>query len=130
MRYFVFFFLMYFISCSSPDNPHFESASDFILLNEETSPNELFKYYEYQFDNGAFGYSRVFWSLVKTTSVNPDLSKSLIPDGYQIKGWSESNELILEKWEPYYYKSEEIDLSNGMEFLGVKIVVLNEDTSS
>lgn len=90
----------------------------------------MFKYYEYQFNTGAFGYSRVFWSLVKTSSVNPDLSKSLIPDGYQIKGWSESDELILEKWEPYYYKSEEIDLSSGMEFLGVKIVVLNEDTTN
>ena len=129
MRYFIFLFCLYFISCSSPDNPHFESASDFVLLNKATSPNELFQYYEYKFDTGAFGYSRVFWSVVKTSSVNPDLSKSLIPDGYQIKGWSEGNELILEKWEPYYYKSEEIDLATGMEFLDVKIIVLNEDAS-
>jgi|TARA_R100000541_G_scaffold58647_2_gene70176 hypothetical protein len=130
MRYFLFFFLMYFVACSSPDNPHFETATDFILLNKENSPNELYKYYEYQFNTGAFGYSRVFWSVVKANSLNPDLSKSLIPDGYHIKGWSENNELILEEWEPYYYKSEEVDLSSGMEFLGVKIIVLSEDTTS
>lgn len=121
---------MCFISCSSPDNPHYETASDFVLLNKENSPNELFKYFEYQFDTGAFGYSRVFWSVIDADSKNPDLAKSLIPDGYKIKGWSENSELILEKWEPYYYKSEEVELSSGMEFLGVKIIVLNEDTSS
>ena len=72
----------------------------------------------------------MFWSVVKANSLNPDLSKSLIPDEYHIKGWSENNELILEEWEPYYYKSEEVDLSSGMEFLGVKIIVLSEDTTS
>ena len=119
------FIVVISVSCSSPDKPHYRKASDFILLHEESSPNEEFKYYEYQFDTGAFGYSRVFWAVVNANEPNKDLSKSLIPDGYKIIGWSKDNELLLEEWEPYYYKSEEIELSNGMDLFGIKIKLLD-----
>jgi len=32
----------------------------FVLISDSISPNKKHKYYEYQFDNGGFGYSRVF----------------------------------------------------------------------
>lgn len=126
-KYMLYCLLFISVSCTSPENPHYKSDPDFILLNEEISPNKDFKYYEYQFNTGAYGYSRVFWSIVNTDENNSDLSKSLIPDGYKIIGWSMDSELLLEEWEPYYYKSEEIKLLDGMELSGVKIKLSDSD---
>jgi hypothetical protein len=47
----------------------------------------------------------------------------LLPDGYKAAGWTEENEARIEKWEPYYYKSEEVELKSGDTFLGVKLIV-------
>lgn len=99
---------------------HSLKGADFVLISESISPNKKHKYYEYQFDNGGFGYSRVFWSVIENNENKYDLKKGLIPDGFKIVGWTNENELILEKWEPYY-EIKKTKLKNGIELNGVKI---------
>lgn len=104
---------------------HSLKESSFILISESTSPNLKYRYYEYQFDNGGFGHSRVFWSVVDNNEdKEQDLIKGLIPDGYKIKGWTNNDKLIIEKWEPYY-KIEKTELKSGTEINGV-IITLTE----
>lgn len=105
---------------------HYEHSlkdANFVLISESISPNLKYKYYEYQFDNGGFGYSRVFWSVIENTKNKYDLEKGLIPDGFKIKGWTNENELILEKWEPYY-EINKVELKSGTNFNGVKITLV------
>lgn len=92
-----------------------------IIMKSEVSPNEKFQFFEYQFDNGGLGYSRVFWSVIKNDVTIKELQHGLLPDGYRAVGWTEKNELIVEKWEPYYYKSEDINLKSGSIFNKVKL---------
>ncbi len=47
-----------------------------IILSDSISPNEKYKYYEYQFDKGGLGYSRIFWSVIKNNE--NDFGKGLI----------------------------------------------------
>ena len=44
-------------------------------------------------------------------------------NGYKTVGWTNNSELIVEKWTPYYYKSDSVELKSGMQFNGTKIVV-------
>ena len=101
---------------------HSLKDSSFVLISESISPNKKHKYYEYQFDNGGFGYSRVFWSVNVNNENKSDLKKGLIPDGFKIKGWTTENELILEKWNPYY-KIKKTELKSGTKMNGVKITL-------
>ncbi len=95
--------------------------SSFILLKEEKSPNEEYKLFEYQFNNGGFGNSRVFWSVIKNNPKERGIEKGILPDGYKAIEWTTNNELVIEKWEPYYYKDKEVVLNSGDEFNGVKL---------
>ena len=101
---------------------HSLKDANFVLISESISPNKKNKYYEYQFDNGGFGYSRVFWSVIENNKNKSDLEKGLIPDGFKIKGWTTENELILEKWNPYY-EIKKTELKSGTEINGVKITL-------
>jgi hypothetical protein len=103
---------------------HSLKDADFVLISDSISPNRKYKYYEYQFDNGGFGYSRVFWSVIENKEIESDLQKGLIPDGFKIVSWTNENELILEKWEPYY-EIKKTELKNGMKINGVKISLAN-----
>ncbi len=85
--------------------------SSFVLLKSQISPNKKFQFFEYQFDNGGFGYSRVFWSVIKNDSTVYELENGLLPDGYKAIAWTFDNELLIEKWEPYYYKDKEVKLT-------------------
>lgn len=104
------------------DSEHDLKDKSFNLISDSISPNKKYKYYEYQFDNGGFGYSRVFWSVIENKENNSDLEKGLIPDGFKIVGWTNDNELFLEKWEPYYVISK-TELKNGTKLNGVKITL-------
>lgn len=95
--------------------------SSFVLLKSQISPNEKFQFFEYQFDNGGFGYSRVFWSVIKNDSTIMALEKGLLPDGYKIIEWTDDNELLIEKWEPYFYKDKEVELTDKSIINEVKI---------
>ena len=91
------------------------------ILSESTSPNQKYKYYEYQFDNGGFGYSRVFWSVIENKENKNDLKKGILPNGYRIVEWNNESELILEKWKPYYETNTAYELEGKTEFNGIKI---------
>lgn len=93
------------------------------ILSESISPDNKYKYYEYQFDNGGFGYSRVFWSVIKNNENKNDLEKELIPNGYKIIKWNNNGELILQKWKPYYESNTTYELNGKTELNGIKIKI-------
>ena len=115
--------ILFFVSCSDDETGHFIIDEHFVLLKDSVSPNGEYKYLTYQYDTGAFGYSRVFWSVIRVGDEGKDILREKIPDGYKIKGWTENNELELIKWEPYYYKDDYVDLKTGSEFKGIKLIV-------
>jgi len=118
----VLLLLLFYASCSSTPK-HYRDDENFVLISEKESPNDEYKIIEYQFDNGALGYSRLFWAIIPSNNTKIDLYKYLLPDGYKATAWTNENAAIIEKWEPYYYKSEELDLKSGDIFNGVKIII-------
>jgi hypothetical protein len=120
---FVFIIIIFVLNISCFGFKHYRTNSDFILIEDIESPNREFQIVIYNFDIGALGYSRVFWAIVPMKNINVNMAKYLLPDGYKAIGWTEQNELLIEKWEPYYYKQKEIDLKTGDFYLGVKLVV-------
>jgi hypothetical protein len=101
---------------------HSLEDDNFVLISESISPNKKNKYYVYQFDNGGFGFSRAYWSVIKNDNNSNNIKKGIIPNGYKIIGWTNNNVLILEKWTPYY-SFEKTDLKNGMDLNGVKTLI-------
>ena len=75
----------------------------------------------YRFDAGAFGDGRVFWAVTPADATKPNLVNYELPDGYKANGWTADNELIVEKWEPYYYRQKLGELKTGDTFNGVKV---------
>lgn len=94
------------------------------ILSESISPDKKYKYYEYQFDNGGFGYSRVFWSVIKNEENKNNLENGLIPNGYKIIEWNNDSELILQKWKPYYESNTNYELDGKTELNGIKIKII------
>ena len=94
------------------------------ILSDSISPDRKYKYYEYQFDNGGFGYSRVFWSVIKNDKNKNNLENGLIPNGYKIIGWNNNSKLILKKWKPYYESNTNYELNGKGEFNGIKITII------
>ncbi len=84
------------------NSEHSLNESSINILAESISPDKKYKYYEYQFDNGGLGYSRVFWSVIKNEKNLTDLKEGIIPNGYKIVKWKDDNVLVLKKWKPYY----------------------------
>lgn len=103
------------------NSEHSLNESDLIILSDSISPNKKYKYYEYQFDKGGLGYSRIFWSVIENNEKENDLGKGLIPQGYKIIGWNEKNELILSKWNPTSELKTVSELKNGTIINGMKI---------
>ena len=102
---------------------HSLKEPNFVLISDSVSPNKEYKYYEYQFDNGGYGYSRVFWSVIENNENEFDLDKGLIPDGFKITGWTADNKLVLEEWKPYY-EIQKTDLKSVGELNGVKTTLV------
>jgi hypothetical protein len=97
---------------------------DFIMLDNTPSPNQKYRILIYHYDNGAFGYSRTFWAVTPFEYQNLNLANYEIPDGYQAKGWSAENDLLVEKWEPYYYRQKLGELRTGDLFKGVRVKLI------
>lgn len=93
------------------------------ILSESISPDKKYKYYEYQFDNGGFGYSKVFWSVIKNDENKNDLEIGLIPNDYKIIEWNNNGDLILKKWKPYNESNTTFELDRKTEFNGIKIKI-------
>ncbi len=103
------------------NSEHSLKEPNLIILSDSISPNQKHKYYEYQFDKGGLGYSRVFWSVIKNDKSENDLGKGLIPKGYKIIGWNKRNELLLEESNPKSELKTVTELQNGTEINGIKI---------
>jgi hypothetical protein len=102
---------------------HFLDEPNLKILSESTSPDKKNKYYEYQFDNGGCGYSRVYWSVIKNDQNKNHLVKGMIPNGYKIIKWNNGGELILQKWKPHYESNTTYVLDGETEFNGIKIKI-------
>ena len=95
-----------------------------IILSDSISPNKKYKYYEYQFDKGGLGYSRIFWSAIENDKMENDLGKGLIPRGFKIIGWNEKNELLSKEWNPKSDLKTVSELQNGTIINGMKINIV------
>ena len=117
----ILFLLLILISCNEKEK-QFISKDEFILIEEKISPNKNYKIIQYQFDQGALGESRIFWAILPNPfDEKKALNNYIIPDGYKALSWTNKNEAIIEKWVPYYYKDQEIDLKTGDVLNGVLI---------
>jgi hypothetical protein len=105
------------------------SDPDFIMLENIPSPNEQHRILIYHYDTGALGYSRAWWAVTPSAYQDLDLTDYELPDGYMAKGWSSQNDLLVEKWEPYYYRQKLGELKTGEVFQGVKVKLLESANS-
>jgi hypothetical protein len=106
------------------NSEHSLKEPNLIILSDSISPNKKYKYYEYQFDKGGLGYSRVFWSVIENDKIENDLGKGLIPQGFKIIGWNEKNELLLREWNPTSELKTVSELQSGTIINGMKINVV------
>ncbi len=96
------------------------------MLKEQISPDGKYKMLEYRFDHGGFGYSRIFWAIMPQSTLSGNINKYILPDGYKAVRWSESGEALLEQWEPYYYKEDNVEYVTGDKFQDVTIKLINK----
>jgi len=110
------------ISATPCEEPQRHLTDNDCIVEENTlSPNKKFRLLIYRFDAGAFGDGRIFWAVTPADATNPNLVNYELPDGYQADGWTADNELIVKKWEPYYYREKLGELRTGDAFNGVKV---------
>jgi hypothetical protein len=110
------------ISATACEEPQRHLTDNDCIVEENTlSPNKKFRLLIYRFDAGAFGDGRIFWAVTPADATNPNLVNYELPDGYQADGWTADNELIVKKWEPYYYREKLGELRTGDTFNGVKV---------
>lgn len=103
--------------------------SGFIMLENTLSPNQQNRILVYHYDIGATGYSRAFWAITPTDFQTLNLSPYELPDGYMAAGWSDEGELLVKKWEPYYYRQKFGELATGNFFKGVKVQLVEAEES-
>jgi len=106
------------------NSEHSLNEPNLIIVSDSISPNRKHKYYEYQFDKGGLGYSRIFWSVIENNKMENDLGKGLIPIGYKIIEWNKKNELVLRKWNPTSELKTVSELKNGTVINGIKINIV------
>ncbi|WP_179354706.1 hypothetical protein [Winogradskyella vidalii] len=106
------------------NSEHSLKEPNLIILSDSISPNKKYKYYEYQFDKGGLGFSRIFWSVIENDKIENDLGKGLIPQGFKIIGWNEKNELLLREWNPTSELKTVSELQSGTIINGMKINVV------
>jgi len=111
------------------ETPRRVTDPDFIMLENTLSPNQQYRILIYHYDTGAFGYSRAWWAITPNLYQDIDLTEYELPDGYMTKGWSEQNEILVEKWELYYYRQKLGELKTGDIFQGVKVKLIETPNS-
>ena len=115
------FFELAFSGLDQLEFDHSTTSKNFVLLEDSVSPDKSKIYYHYTFDQGGSGYSRSFWAVTDTESEIKNLEEYIIPDGYKAVGWTQENELILEEFDPTYYKDKDVELMTGTDFQGVRL---------
>lgn len=95
----------------------------FVLLESEPSPDGLHTRLTYKFDNGATGYSCVWWAVVPADHAGVNLVAYELPAGFRATGWTGSGSLIVEAWDPYYSHDRRVELKSGGTVHGVPILI-------
>ncbi|MGH9751466.1 MAG: hypothetical protein ACREA2_01675 [Blastocatellia bacterium] len=113
---------------ASEEPKRYLTDRDCVVEENTLSPNQKFRLLIYRFDAGAFGDGRIFWAVTPADGINHNLANYELPDGYQANGWTADNELIVEKWEPYYYREKLGELKTGDTFNGVKVKLVESRT--
>ena len=117
--------ILYFIGDFKSHETRKSTDPGFVLLAKEMSPDQRHIALTYQYDQGALGFSRIWWAVAPQKFQDVNLADFELPDGYKISGWDEeSGDLIVKKWEPYYDRKEYVDLSTGNILHGVHIRVV------
>lgn len=104
----------------------------FILLGNEMAPDGNARILIYQYDTGAFGYSRAWWAITPESFSDLNLVKFELPDGYMAEGWSGDGELLISKWTPYYFNEgelREIEFKTGDKFHERRIRIVESNVS-
>jgi hypothetical protein len=104
----------------------------FVMLRNELSPNGFHRLLIYQYDTGAFGYSRVWWAVTPENYSELDLVVYELPDGYLAKGWTMNGRLQISKWRPYYFtegEKETVSIQSGDSFRGVTVELVENETT-
>lgn len=115
--------ILTFISCDQREKQYLTDKS-LIILEETLSNKKDYRIIQYNFDLGAIGDSRIFWAIIPTKFDDKEpINDFILPDGYKAIGWTNKDEIILEKWEPHYYKNEEIEYKNGDKFDNLFVVI-------
>lgn len=123
LKYLVYL-LPFLFACCDECPKQFLNDEALIVLKEDISPNQENRILTYQFDTGALGYSRIFWAVLPHQfDEKKEMNDFILPDGYKAVRWSDKSELILEKWEPYYYKDKKVDLVTGDRWNTIKVIV-------
>jgi len=104
-------------------------ASDpaFILLGDELAPDGMSRIVRFQYDTGAFGYSRVWWAIAPASYEQINLVDYELPDGYMAEGWGSDGKLLVSKWIPYYFAKGEkvkVELHFGDVYKGRTIEIV------
>jgi hypothetical protein len=95
-----------------------------IIYRDEISPESTHRLISYQYDFGAAGETRLWWAVLPYECEGLDLRGYDLPDGYKAIAWSDKNELLVQKWDPYYYMSDTVELNTGDIFKGVRIKIV------
>ena len=109
-----------------PTNGRRINDRGFIQVMRKASPDNRFVLLSYKYDTGALGYSRVWWAVIPASHENTDLSEYELPDSYEGIGWSDSNELLVHKWHPYYSLQGDTLLTTGEVVHGVVVRVIED----
>lgn len=99
---------------------------DFEMMEDIPSPDGQHRILIYHYNTGALDFSRAWWAITPSEYRNLNLVDYEIPDGYKTAGWSGDGELLVEKWEPYYYRQKLGELKTGDVFKGVKVRLLEK----
>ncbi len=95
-----------------------------IIYRDETSSDSTHRLISYQYNFGAAGETRMWWAVLPYECEGLELRGYDLPDGYKAIAWSDKNELLVQKWDPYYYMSDTVELNTGDIFKGVRIKIV------
>lgn len=91
-----FFLLMVLFANGCFDDGHYISDKTFIEISREYSPNKRKLILNYKFDQGAFGYSTGYTSVLNSNSLDGDLRPFNLPDKYNEAKWVDNNTIKAE----------------------------------
>ncbi len=94
LRIICLFAILLLFGCS--ESGHYVSDKDFIEISREYSPNKEKVILVYNYDTGAFGYSRAFTAILDANNLENNLLPNNLPDKYYNAKWLDNNTVETE----------------------------------